>query len=218
MKLKRFNTLHEAAKSKKELEKEAMDFIIDELKKKKMSRYDMVNAIEKKFKDEKDSDKIARKTADDIIHDPGKKKNNVKSDSFKGGVKADSKTYYPYFFIGDEAKDPTGLTKKEDKKKDKKDKKEDKGKKVDRFDDFKKKDKKEDKEPEIDEKEAKAAKADAEKDMKEDKKSGKTDRQTEFTRDSLDQLYQKRGDKKYKEFWDDIEDEIAERPRKKGRK
>lgn len=51
--------------------------------------------------------------------------------------------------------------------------------------------------------------------MKEDKKSGKTDRQTEFTRDSLDQLYQKRGDKKYKEFWDDIEDEIAGRPRKK---
>ena len=39
----------------------------------------------------------------------------VKSEKFKGGVKSDAKSNYPYFFIGDEAKDPEGVTKSEKK-------------------------------------------------------------------------------------------------------
>ena len=54
MKIKRFDDiLNEEAKStaKKEIEKDATTFIISELKMKELGRYDMILAIEKKFKD-----------------------------------------------------------------------------------------------------------------------------------------------------------------------
>jgi hypothetical protein len=199
MKLKRFDNLHEAAKKETKATKaEAVKFILDELKKKKMSRSMIVDAVEKKFDDRK----LAQSVADDVSFGKFQKENDIEKENFKGVVKIQPKKSYPCYFIGDEAKDPDGCEstkKKEDKKEDKK------SGKIKRYDDF-------------DEKEAKSAKKDAEKDMEEEKKDDKTERQTNFQKDSLDQLYKKRGDDNYKEYWTEIEDEISERPRKKGRK
>jgi hypothetical protein len=125
MRLNRFNTMNEAAKKadKKELEEKSLKFIMDELKKNKLSRYDMIKKIEDKFEGETDIDKIARKTADDITHAPLSKKEKSVA----------------YFWIGEDAKDPKDMIKPE--KKEKEDKKEDK---VKRFKDFKKDKKDED--------------------------------------------------------------------------
>ena len=135
MKLKRFNTVNEAAKksSKKELEKNSLEFIIGELKKQKMNRYDMIVKIEEKFKDDKDVDKVARKISDEIIHK--KADHKVETESYMKPVK---KSHYSaaYYWIGDDAKEPTGVTKKGEKIV-KKEKKEDK--KIDRYSDFRRK-------------------------------------------------------------------------------
>ncbi len=201
MKLKRFNSLYEAKEP--EGKKEAIDFIKKELEKKKMSRREVKSLLSKKY-DDKLSETVYRYIFNSIDM-TGKLKREY--------YVVDGKKHHAYFFLGDDASEPSGNVKsyKKDKKEDKKsDKKEDKksekkGKKVQKFDEF-------------DEKEAQKAKADAEKDIKEDKKGGKSDRQINFAKDSLDQLYSKRGNPKYKDQWTEIEDEIAERPKKKGRK
>jgi len=132
--------MNEAAKKadKKELEEKSLKFIMDELKKNKLSRYDMIKKIEDKFEGETDIDKIARKTADDITHAPLSKKENVQSENFKKSKLKKEKSV-AYFWIGEDAKDPKDMIKPE--KKEKEDKKEDK---VKRFKDFKKDKKDED--------------------------------------------------------------------------
>jgi hypothetical protein len=203
MKLKRFNSLHEAKEA--EGKKEAIDFIKKELEKKKMSGREVKSLLSKKYKDSK--------LVDDVYH------YIFRSSDMTGKLKkeyyvVDGKKHHTYYFLSDDAAEPSGDVKvygktEKTSKKEKEDKKEDKKeksvKKVQKFDEF-------------DEKEAQKAKADAQKDIKEDKKGGKTDRQTNFAKDSLDQLYTKRGNIKYKDQWTEIEDEIAERPKKKGRK
>lgn len=127
MKLKRFDDINEAKKAvdpaKKEEKKGKMEkmlnYLLDEIKKKKMSRYEMITMLEDKFKDDftaKELGKAVEKTVDDITHEPGKKEYKVDSERFKGG-----KENYPYYFIGDKSKDPTmkekpKTTKKENSK------------------------------------------------------------------------------------------------------
>ena len=237
MELKRFNTLNEAAKKEttKELEGKAEKFIKDELKKKKMSRSDIIKTITAKF-----DGKVARKIVDKIIE----KTDGLKNDSFIGGVKSTPKKAYPYYFIGTDAKDPEGLEKQGGKKEEKE---ETKGK-VSKFDDFKKEDEKnEPKEQVLDEEEAKKAKSTAKKDMKKDKKEknvkgfdsfekdnakgekedkekaskttkDKSRRKYAFEQDSMDDLNKKLKDDNFKDEWSDIKAEIAARPKKKRRK
>jgi len=227
MRIKRFDTLNEAAKkpAKKELEKKVLDFLTDELKKQKMSRYDIIKKIKEKFKGEKDIDNIAGKTATDVTHDPLNKKLNIKSESYINTIKDNKKEKYSVacYFIGDSAKEPVGKIKQEDKPKKEK-KEEDKPKKsskVSRFNDFeskKEKEAKKDAKKVLDAKKDKKAEDAAKDDIKDDKKKDKTVRQTNFEKDSLDQLYKKLDNDKYEEYWSEIKDEIAERPKKKGRK
>ena len=127
MKLKRFDDINEAKRAvdpaKKEEKKGKMEKILnhllDEIKKKKMNRYEMITMLEDKFKDDftdKELEKAVEKIVDDITHEPGKKKYKVDSERFKSG-----KENYVYYFIGDESKDPVKKdepksTKKEDDK------------------------------------------------------------------------------------------------------
>lgn len=188
MKLKRFNSMNEA-KSTKEVEEKALNYIQDELKKMKMSRYDIIKKIKNKFED----DKVANKIADEITHTLNKKL-KIKNDSYNKGKQSN----IPYYYLGDDAKEPTGVTKKSGKT----DKKDDKKKgKVSRFDEF-------------DEKEAQKAKEIAEKDIKDDKKGDKSDRQINFSKDSTKQLIAKLRNKKYEKYWDEMEEILDNRASK----
>lgn len=190
MKLKRFNSLYEAKEP--EGKKEAIDFIKKELEKKKMSRREVKSLLSKKY-DDKLSETVYRYIFNSIDM-TGKLKREY--------YVVDGKKHHAYFFLGDDASEPSGdaVPYKKDKKSDKKeDKKSDKkGKKVQKFDDF-------------DEKEAQKAKADAEKDMKEDKKGDKSDRQVDFSKDSTKQLIAKLRNDKYKDHWDEMEEILDKR-------
>ncbi len=145
MKLKRFDNMNEAAKKseKVELEKNALSYILDELKKIKLCRAEIIKKIETKFKDDKDVSKVARSIADDIST-----KKDIKSESYMKSMGNKKDTYNTaFYFIGTDAKEPTGATKKVAKEKDETSstKKDKKGKKISNFKDFKGKDKKEDK-------------------------------------------------------------------------
>ena len=158
MEIKRFDSMFEAAKkgsktpavkktdeekdaskaSKGNLKKQLHDYLVDELKKKKMTRSDMLNLLGEEFGDNKNTETAIETAVDDIMHDPMKTKLNVESDRFKGGVKSDSKRYYPYFYIGTEAKDPSDVEKEEKKEPKERGEVTKKGKKVENFADFKK--------------------------------------------------------------------------------
>jgi len=109
MKLARFDTLNinEAAKKAEvvELEKKVMEFLKDELSKQKMNRYEMIKKVEAKF-EEKGIDKISRKVADNLAHDPLLTKLKVERETF---IK--NKENSTYYFIGDKAKDPADAEK-----------------------------------------------------------------------------------------------------------
>lgn len=146
MKLARFNTLNEAAKKaeKVELEKKVMDFLQDELTKNKMSRSDMVKKCNSKFEGEKELKKVVSDVIDDLTHDPLLSKIKVQRDTF---VK--DKDNVTYYYIGDKAKDPSGVSKYEKKERQAPGPK--KEKKVKKFDEFKTKEEKEsaEKEPKL---------------------------------------------------------------------
>ena len=91
----------------KELKKEEL-FILEQLKQQKMLRSEIIKSVEKKF----DNPKVARKIADDVAYYDYQKTHSIVSESYKGGVKVVPETYYPYYFIGEKAKEPVGVTKR----------------------------------------------------------------------------------------------------------
>lgn len=102
------NVIYEAKDPKtKELKEKVLEYIKDELKKQKMSRSDIIDKIEAKFKDEKNIDKIARAVADEITHEPLFDKIGLNFEIF-----TKNNYDYPYYFLGDDAKDPKDATKK----------------------------------------------------------------------------------------------------------
>jgi hypothetical protein len=195
--LKRFNDMHNdeiinEAKSpeRKKLEVDLTKHLVSFIKTKGLTRYDMIQELEKKMKGNKNSKTIARSVADIIVSDPGFSKYKVKTKNVKGKV---------LFSIGDLEDDKTKKDAKKDAKKDtKKDVKNESkkdSKKIQSFDDF-------------DEKDAKAAKNDAEKDMDKEEMSG---RSIDFKKDSDKQLEDKLKNKKFKNFFGDIKDELKKR-------
>jgi len=191
MKLKRFDTLHEAAKKKEtvEMEEKATKFILGELKKFKMTRYEVVKAIKSKFDG---NNAVAQKVANDIVFDKFQKDNKIETGKIEKKA---------VFFIGD-AKDPNAKeeTKKEDKK----------SGKIDRFEGFTPK-KKVKELPEIEE--DKDAKDDAHKDMEK-----VSPRDLKFKKDSDTQLKKKSENDKFKDYHKEIKEIIKSRKEKKEKK
>lgn len=105
MKLLRFENVNEAKKqSTSNCEELAIDILTKELNKNALSRADMIKFIEtndeiiKKCEDDDTLGKVARSAADDLMHDPLKKKLGIKSQTVK--EKGFDKIY---FYIGDES-------------------------------------------------------------------------------------------------------------------
>jgi len=188
MRLNRFYTQNEAKNV--ENKQEAIDFIKKELKAKKMSQREVRSSLDKKFKDDK---------LTDIVYAEIFRKTEISSKLNKEYYVVDGKKHHSYFWLGDDASEPTGDVVSYNKKKDKDDKPEKKDKKkIKKYEDF-------------DEKDAKKAEKDAKDDIKKDKKGDKSDRQVDFSKDSTKELIAKLRNDKYKKQWDDIEEILNDR-------
>ena len=86
---------------KKQLLLEAEALLLEELKKVKMKRSDVVKLIEPKY-----GNQIAQRMGDDVSWYDFQKKHNIQKETYKNSVKIDPDKAYPHYFIGEDAKEP----------------------------------------------------------------------------------------------------------------
>jgi hypothetical protein len=86
---------------KKQLLLEAEELVLNELKKVKMKRSDVVRTVEPKY-----GNQIAQKLGDDVSWYDFQKKHNIQIEKYKNSVKIDLDKAYPHYFIGENAKEP----------------------------------------------------------------------------------------------------------------
>jgi len=84
--------LYETTQANKNLTEQIILFVVKELKKTKLTRFDIISKIEKEFEDAKNIHKISRKVTSDILYSKAKTL-NIKSESVKKEIKSSKKSY-----------------------------------------------------------------------------------------------------------------------------